>query len=49
MWGGRFLAPTDEIMEEFNSSVQFDKILYIEDIEGSIAHSEMLSKQKIIS
>ena len=49
IWGGRFLAPTDEIMEEFNSSIQFDKILYIEDIEGSIAHSEMLSKQNIIS
>ena len=49
IWGGRFLAPTDDIMEEFNSSIQFDKILYIEDIEGSIAHSEMLSKQNIIS
>jgi argininosuccinate lyase len=36
-------------MEEFNSSIQFDKVLYGEDIEGSIAHSEMLSKQKIIS
>ena len=29
IWGGRFLAPTDEIMEEFNSSIQFDKILYM--------------------
>jgi argininosuccinate lyase len=38
-----------EIMEEFNSSIQFDKILYLEDIEGSLAHSEMLSRQKIIS
>mgnify|MGYP001401971323 FL=1 len=36
-------------MEEFNSSIQFDKVLYAEDIQGSIAHSEMLSKQKIIS
>ena len=49
MWGGRFSISTDQIMEEFNSSIQFDKILYIEDIEGSIAHSEMLSKQNIIS
>ena len=49
MWGGRFSSSTDPLMEEFNSSIQFDKILYIEDIEGSIAHSEMLSKQKIIS
>ena len=49
MWGGRFSSSTDEIMEEFNSSIQFDKILYLEDIEGSLAHSEMLSRQKIIS
>ena len=49
IWGGRFSSSTDKLMEEFNSSIQFDKILYIEDIEGSIAHSEMLSKQKIIS
>ena len=49
MWGGRFSISTDQTMEEFNSSIQFDKILYIEDIEGSIAHSEMLSKQNIIS
>ncbi len=43
-----FLLPS-ELMEEFNSSIQFDKLLYVEDIDGSIAHSEMLSKQKIIS
>ena len=49
MWGGRFSSSTDEIMEEFNSSIQFDKILYLEDIQGSLAHSEMLSRQKIIS
>ena len=49
MWGGRFSSSTSELMEEFNSSIQFDKLLYMEDIDGSIAHSEMLSKQKIIS
>ena len=49
IWGGRFSSSTNQLMEEFNSSIQFDKILYIEDIEGSIAHSEMLSKQEIIS
>ena len=49
MWGGRFSISTDQIMEEFNSSIQFDKILYSDDIEGYIAHSEMLSKQNIIS
>ena len=49
MWGGRFSSTPSELMEEFNSSIQFDKLLYAEDIDGSIAHSEMLSKQKIIS
>ena len=49
MWGARFSSSTSELMEEFNSSIQFDQLLYIEDIEGSIAHSEMLSKQNIIS
>lgn len=49
MWGGRFSSSTSELMEEFNSSIQFDQLLYFEDIEGSIAHSEMLSKQNIIS
>ena len=49
MWGGRFSSSTSELMEDFNSSIQFDKLLYVEDIDGSIAHSEMLSKQKIIS
>ena len=49
MWGGRFSISTDQTMEEFNSSIQFDKILYIEEVEGSIAHSEMRSKQNIIS
>ena len=49
MWGGRFSSSTSELMHEFNSSIQFDQLLYLEDIEGSIAHSEMLSKQNIIS
>ena len=49
MWGGRFSSSPSELMEDFNSSIQFDQILYIEDIDGSIAHSEMLSKQNIIS
>ena len=42
IWGGRFSSNTTDLMDEFNSSIQFDKILYDEDIEGSIAHSEML-------
>ena len=49
IWGGRFSSSPSELMEEFNSSIQFDQLLYFEDIEGSIAHSEMLSRQNIIS
>ncbi|MDC0093015.1 argininosuccinate lyase [Alphaproteobacteria bacterium] len=49
IWGGRFSASSNELMEEFNSSIHFDKRLYNQDIEGSIVHAEMLYKQKIIS
>jgi argininosuccinate lyase len=49
IWGGRFLSAANKLMVEFNSSIQFDKRLYNQDIEGSIVHAEMLCKQKIIS
>lgn len=49
MWGGRFTGKTSEFLEEFTSSVQFDARLYREDIEGSIAHVSMLSRQGIIT
>ena len=49
MWGGRFATGPDEIMEEINASIDFDKILYAQDIAGSIAHGRMLVKQGIIS
>lgn len=48
LWGGRFTKKTSEIMDEFNASITFDKRMYHEDIEGSIAHSKMLAKQEII-
>lgn len=48
LWGGRFQKKTAQIVEEFNSSIHFDKRLYAEDIEGSIAHARMLGKQGII-
>ena len=48
LWGGRFNKNTAKILEEFNSSIGFDKRMYSEDILGSIAHSQMLSKQGII-
>jgi len=48
-WGGRFKESTDQLMERFNASINFDKKLYAYDIEGSIAHCKMLSRCKIIS
>ncbi len=46
--GGRFKNSTSNILIDFNSSIDFDKKLYLEDIQGSLAHAEMLAKQKII-
>ena len=48
IWGGRFEGESSDNLIRFNSSIDFDKNLYAQDIEGSIAHAEMLSKQKII-
>ena len=49
LWGGRFTKQTDEAVKAFNDSISFDKRLYREDIEGSIAHAGMLGAQGIIT
>ena len=49
LWGGRFEKSTDEMINAFQASIDFDKRMYHEDIEGSIAHAKMLAAQKIIS
>ncbi len=49
LWGGRFEKSTDEMINEFQASINFDKRMYREDIAGSIAHAKMLAAQKIIS
>jgi argininosuccinate lyase len=48
-WEGRFKKKTKKAVETFTSSVSFDKHLWKYDIEGSIAHTKMLKKQKLIS
>ncbi|MDD5533564.1 MAG: argininosuccinate lyase, partial [Syntrophales bacterium] len=48
-WGGRFSAPTDRQVEEFTSSLPFDRRLYRHDIAGSIAHCRMLERIGVIS
>jgi argininosuccinate lyase len=47
-WGGRFNEPTNEFVKHFNASIEFDKILAPFDIQGSIAHAQMLSEHGII-
>ena len=49
LWGGRFTKETDRNVYLFNASIDFDKRLYAEDIEGSMAHASMLAAQGIIS
>ena len=49
LWSGRFEKEIDEIVKEFNASIRFDHQIYNEDIDGSIAHVNMLMKQDIIS
>ncbi|MBB4075832.1 argininosuccinate lyase [Bartonella fuyuanensis] len=48
MWGGRFIAGPAAVMEEINTSIDVDKKLYRQDIEGSLAHVAMLAQTKII-
>lgn len=49
LWGGRFKDATHQMMDEFNASIKFDQKLYIEDIEGSIAHAKMLGKIGVLN
>lgn len=49
MWGGRFSEKPADVMEQINASIDVDVRLWRHDIKGSIAHCEMLIKQKIIA
>ncbi|MBE6606299.1 MAG: argininosuccinate lyase [Ruminococcaceae bacterium] len=48
MWAGRFKKQIDSGVNDFNSSIAFDKVMYKEDIRGSIAHATMLGECGII-
>ena len=48
-WGGRFTQQTDTLVESFTESISFDARLYAQDIEGSIAHSQMLASIGVIN
>lgn len=44
LWGGRFRGDIDPIMDQFNSSLQFDKRMWAEDLQGSKAYAKALAK-----
>ncbi len=49
LWGGRFEKETDALVNALNESISFDQRLYREDIQGSMAHAEMLMQCGVIS
>ena len=49
MWAGRFKKELNKEVNDFNSSISFDGVMFESDIIGSIAHATMLGKQGIIS
>ena len=48
LWGGRFAAGPDALMEAINASIRFDRRLFAQDIAGSKAHAAMLAARGII-
>lgn len=48
LWGSRFSKKVDKSVNDFNSSLRFDQILYKHDIRGSVAHVSMLRDQGIL-
>ncbi|MDT8404445.1 argininosuccinate lyase [Sulfuriflexus sp.] len=49
LWGGRFTAATNEFVETFTASVDFDQRLYRHDINGSVAHATMLARVGVLT
>ena len=49
MWAGRTDGTTEQIADDFNSSIHFDSRMYRQDITGSMAHAAMLAAQGIIT
>ncbi len=49
LWAGRTDGKTEQIADDFNSSIRFDSRMYRQDITGSIAHAAMLAAKGIIT
>lgn len=48
LWSGRFTKETNKLVEEFTASISFDQKLALEDIQGSLAHVQMLGECNIL-
>ena len=49
LWTGRTAGNTDQLADDFNSSIRFDSRMFAQDIKGSMAHAAMLSSRGIIT
>src|SRR5699024_5440210 len=49
LWGGRFSESTDEFVQAFTASVNFDQRMYAQDIQGSVAHATMLAEVGVLT
>lgn len=49
LWGGRFKTPNAKIVEKYNASIAFDRLLAFDDILGSLAHATMLNANSLIN
>ncbi|NCC23908.1 MAG: argininosuccinate lyase [Deltaproteobacteria bacterium] len=49
MWGGRFSAGTEARVQAYTCSLDVDRRLYRQDIEGSKAHARMLARQGVLT
>ena len=49
LWGGRFTEATDAFVQRFTASIDFDRRLFQQDIDGSVAHAKMLAKAGILT
>lgn len=48
-WGGRFTEPTDAFVARFTASIDFDRRMYRQDIQGSVAHASMLTHAGVLT
>lgn len=49
IWSGRFSEPVSDLVKRYTASVDFDRRLAAQDIQGSLAHAHMLARQGILS